>query len=70
MLACRTEVNVENTADFAVEVDFTTVDAGSKQGAFAYFENRSGHSKAVGMKQSPNADAITNIELNHSKIIL
>jgi len=69
VLACGPKVNVKNTADFAVKIDFTTLDAGSKQGAPAYFDNRSGHSEAVGMRQPPNAHAITNIELKHSKII-
>jgi hypothetical protein len=36
-LGCRPKVNVQNTADFAVEIDFTTLDTGSKQGTLAYF---------------------------------
>jgi hypothetical protein len=62
-------MNGQNTANFAVEVDFTTLDARSKQGAFAHFENRSGHTKTIGMEQSADTDPITNVELNHSKII-
>jgi hypothetical protein len=63
-------VNVQQSTDFAVEVDFTTLNVAAKQGALAYFENRAGHPKAVGMKQPSNANAITNIELSHPEIIL
>jgi len=62
-------VNVKNTADFTVEVDFTTLDAWSKQGTLAYFENCSGQSKAVGVKQASDTDSITNIEFKHPEII-
>jgi hypothetical protein len=62
-------VNGQNTASFAVEIDFTTLDAGSKQSTLAYFDNRSSHSKTVGMKQPTDTDPITNVELKHSKII-
>jgi hypothetical protein len=62
-------VNVENATDFAVEVDLTTLDAGSKQGAFASFKNRSGHSNTVGMQQPTDVDPITNVELKHPEII-
>ena len=63
-------MNVQNTADFPVEIDFTALDTGSKQGALAGFKNRSGQSKAVGVKQPTNPDAITNIEFKHPEIIL
>jgi len=62
-------VNVKNPADLAVEVDFTALDTGAKQCTTACFENCSRQSKAVGMKETSNADSITNIELKHPGII-
>jgi hypothetical protein len=58
-------VNGKNVANFAVEINFTSLDAGSKQCALAYFENCSGQSNTIGVKQASNADAVTNIEIKH-----
>ena len=69
MLACRPKVNIKNTPNLAVKVDFAALNVAAKQGALAYLENGSRPTKAIGMKQPSDADAITNIELKHPEII-
>ena len=62
-------MDAEDMADFAVELDFTTLDAGSKQGAPSDFANGSGHPETIGINELSNADTITNFELSHPEII-
>ena len=69
MLACRPKVNIKNTANLAVKVDFAALNVAAKQGALGYLENGSRPTKAIGMNQPSDADAITNIELKHPEII-
>jgi hypothetical protein len=62
-------VNIKNTANLAVKVDFAALNVAAKQGALGYLENDSRPTKAIGMNQPSDADAITNSELKHPEII-
>jgi hypothetical protein len=70
VLACRPKVNIENTANLTVKIDFAALNVAAKQSALGYLENGSRPTKTVGMNQPSNADAITNFELKHPEIIL
>ena len=59
------EVNIQKTADLAVEIDATPFDAGPKKGALAHVQNLAFQTKTVRMYQTSNPDTVTNLDFSH-----
>jgi 2-keto-4-pentenoate hydratase/2-oxohepta-3-ene-1,7-dioic acid hydratase in catechol pathway len=59
------KMETQQTADPAVKVHFTSLDAPSEERAVVYVQYLSGHPKTVGVDKSSDVDTVTNLQFSH-----
>jgi hypothetical protein len=58
-------METEQSSDFAVEIDPAPLNARSKQGALAHFENSPLESQTIRIYKSPNTNLVADFDFCH-----